>query len=405
MRRLTALSLALGLLASTALTPARADDMVKIGVLSDMGGPLSAITGPGAVIAAELAIEDFGGTVAGRKIELVQADHQNKADVGAAVAQEWLTSDGIDAIVDGAGSAVALAVQELARNEKKVFLITGASGSVLTGKACSPYGIHWSVDTYGLAQGTGKLAVQDVGKSWFFLTADYAFGHALEADASKVVQAAGGTVVGHVLHPFNTPDFSSFLLQAQASGAAVIGMAHGAGDLINAVKQAHEFGVGAPGSGQSLVGLLVFITDVNSIGLEAAQGLTVTNTFYWDMNDETRAFAERFKARSGGQPPTMMQAGSYGAVLHYLKAVEATGTDDADTVLAKMREMPINDVYTKNGSIRADGRVLRDYYLWRVKSPAESKGSWDYLTLVGSLPAEEAARPLGESECPLVKSN
>lgn len=399
--RLAALPLALGLLA----TPALADDVVKIGVLTDMAGPLSDITGPGAVIAAELAAEDFGGKVAGRTIEIVRADHQNKADVGAAIAQEWLTSDGVDVIADGAGSAVALAVQELAKQQKKIFLITGASGSVLTGKGCSPYGIHWSVDTYGLAQGTGKLAVQQVGKTWFFLTADYAFGHALEADTTAVVQKAGGTVIGHVLHPFNTPDFSSFLLQAQASGAQVIGMAHGAGDLINAVKQAHEFGVGAAGSGQSLVGLLVFITDVNSIGLDAAQGLTVTNTFYWDMNDETRAFAERFKAKSGGKPPTMMQAGTYGAVLHYLKAVEAAGTDDSDTVLAKMREMPINDVYTKNGSIREDGRVLRDYYLWRVKSPEESKGPWDFLTLIGTLPAEEAARPLSESECPLVKKS
>ena len=391
--------MALGLLAG----PALADDTIKIGVLSDMAGPLSAVTGPGAVIAAELAVEDFGGMVAGKKIEIVQGDHQNKADVGAAIAQEWLTNDNVDVILDGAGSAVALAVQEIARNEKKIFLITGASGSVLTDKACSPYGIHWSVDTYGLAQGTGKLAVKEVGKTWYFLTADYAFGHALEADTTKVVEAAGGKVIGHVLHPFNTPDFSSFLIQAQSSGAEVIGMAHGAGDLINAVKQAHEFGVGAPGSGQHLVGLLVFEPDIHSIGLEAAQGLTVTSTFYWDMNPEVRAFSERFMAKSGGQPPTMMQAGSYGAVLHYLKAVEATGTDDSDTVLAKMRATPINDVYTKDGYIREDGRVMRDYYLWRVKSPAESKGDWDFLTLLGTLPAEEAARPVADSQCPLFK--
>lgn len=395
------LPLVLGLLAA----PALADDVVRIGVLTDMNGPLADIVGPGAVLATELAVEDFGGVVAGKRIEVLQADHQNKADVGAAVAQKWLTNDGVDVIVDGAGSAVALAIQELARSERKIFLITGASGSVMTGKACSPYGIHWSVDTYGLAQGTGKLAVEQIGKSWYFLTADYAFGHALESDTRKVVEEAGGTVVGAVLHPFNTADFSSFLLQAQASGAEVIGMAHGAGDLINAVKQAHEFGVGAPGSGQSLVGLLVFISDVNAIGLDAAQGLTVTNTFYWDMNDETRAFAERFKARSGGKPPTMMQAGSYGAVLHYLKAIEAAGTDDSDTVLAAMREIPINDVYTKNGSIREDGRVMRDYYLWRVKSPEASSGPWDFLELIATLPAEAAARPLSESDCPLVTQN
>ena len=394
--RLAGLTLALGLLAG----PALADDTIKIGVLSDMAGPLSAVTGPGAVIAAELAVEDFGGMVAGKKIEIVQGDHQNKADVGAAIAQEWLTNDNVDVILDGAGSAVALAVQEIARNEKKIFLITGASGSVLTDKACSPYGIHWTYDTYALAHGTGKTMVEQGGDTWFFITADYAFGHALQRDTTAFIEEGGGKVLGSVLAPFPNQDFSSFLLQAQSSGAKIIGLANAGGDTINAIKQAAEFGIVE--AGQKLAGLLIFITDIHSLGLQVAQGVVLTTGFYWDMDDKTREWSKRFFEKHGAMP-SMTQAGVYSSTMHYLKAVEAAGTDEALAVAAKMRELPIDDFFARNGKLREDGRMVHDMYLMQVKSPDESKYPWDYYKLLATIPADEAFRPLSESECPLVK--
>ena len=376
------------------------DDIVKIGVLSDMSSLYSDIAGPGSVVAAQMAVKDFGGKVAGKPIEIISADHLNKADVGSAIARQWFDQDHVDVIVDVPTSSIALSVQDIAKEKGKVFLISGAASSDLTGKACSPTGVHWTYDTYALAHGTGGALVKQGGDSWFFLTADYAFGHALENDTSAVVKAAGGKVLGAVNVPLNTPDFSSFLLQAQASKAKVIGLANAGGDTINSIKQASEFGIVA--GGQRLAGLLVFISDVNSLGLATAQGLVLTESFYWDQNDETRAWAKRFTAESK-KVPTMVQAGVYGAVTHYLKAIEATKSDDGKTVVAKMRELPINDFMTKNGKLREDGRVERDMYLFQVKTPGESKYQYDYYKQLATIPAAEAFRPLGESACPLIK--
>jgi branched-chain amino acid transport system substrate-binding protein len=376
------------------------DDVVKIGVLSDMSSLYSDIAGPGSVIAAKMAVADFGGKVAGKPIEIISADHLNKPDVGSAIARQWIDQDHVDVIVDVPTSSIALAVQDVTKEKGKVFLISGAASSDLTGKSCSPTGVHWTYDTYALAHGTGGALVKQGGDSWFFLTADYAFGHALENDTAAVVKAAGGKVLGAVNVPLNTPDFSSFLLQAQASKAKVIGLANAGGDTINSIKQASEFGIVA--GGQRLAGLLVFISDVNSLGLATAQGLVLTESFYWDQNDETRAWAKRFTAESK-KVPTMVQAGVYGAVTHYLKAIEATKSDDGKTVVAKMRELPINDFMTKNGKLREDGRVERDMYLFQVKAPGESKYQYDYYKQLATIPAAEAFRPLGESACPLIK--
>ncbi len=376
------------------------DDIVKIGVLSDMSSLYSDIAGQGSVIAAKMAVADFGGKVAGKPIEIISADHLNKPDVGSAIARQWIDQDHVDAIVDVPTSSVALAVQDVTKEKGKVFLISGAASSDLTGKSCSPTGVHWTYDTYALAHGTGGALVKQGGDSWFFLTADYAFGHALENDTSAVVKAAGGKVLGAVNVPLNTPDFSSFLLQAQTSKAKVIGLANAGGDTINSIKQAAEFGIVA--GGQRLAGLLVFISDVNSLGLATAQGLVLTESFYWDQNDETRAWAKRFTTESK-KVPTMVQAGVYGAVTHYLKAIEAAKTDEGKTVVAKMRELPINDFMTKNGQLREDGRVVRDMYLFQVKAPDESKYKFDYYKQLATIPAAEAFRPLGESACPLVK--
>src|SRR5882762_2286187 len=382
-------SAALSILAAQAQI---SDDVVKIGVLNDMSGLYADLGGQGSVEAARMAIADFGGAVNGKKIELISADHQNKPDVGSAIATQWIDNDGVDAIVDVPTSSVALAVQQIARNKSKVFLISGAASSDLTGKACSPTSVHWTYDTVALANGTGSAVVKAGGDTWFFLTADYAFGHALERDTAKVVEASGGKVLGKVRAPLNTADFSSFLLQAQAANAG--------GDTINSIKQAGEFGVVE--GGQKLAGLLVFISDIHSLGLPAAHGLQLTEAFYWDQNDQTRAWSKRFFDKMKRQP-SMVQAGVYGAVTHYLNAIRATGSDDGLTVVKQMKDTPVNDFMTKNGKIREDGRLVRDMFLFEVKAPSESKGAWDYYKQIAVIPGEEAFKLPGPNECPLVK--
>ena len=375
-------------------------DVVKIGVLNDMSSLYADISGPGSVEAARMAIADFGGTVNGKKIELISADHQNKPDIGSAIATQWFDNDGVDVIVDVPTSSVALAVQEVARNKGKVFLISGAAASDLTGKACSPTSVHWTYDTVALANGTGSAVVKAGGDTWFFITADYAFGHALERDTAKVVEDNGGKVLGKVRAPLNTPDFSSFLLQAQSSKAKIIGLANAGGDTINSIKQAAEFGIVE--GGQKLAGLLVFITDINSLGLQTANGLQLTEAFYWDQNDGTRTWSKRFMDKMKRQP-TMVQAGVYGAIMHYLAAIKATGSDDGLTVVKQMKATPVNDFMTKNGKIREDGTLVRDMYLFEVKKPAESKGPWDYYKQIATIPGEQAFKRPSGNECPLVK--
>jgi branched-chain amino acid transport system substrate-binding protein len=376
------------------------DDTVKIGVMNDMSGLYADISGQGSVEAARMAIADFGGTVNGKKIELVSADHQNKPDVGGAIARQWYDNDKVDAIVDVPTSSVALAVQDVARERKKVFLISGAASSDLTGKACSPTGIHWTYDTVALANGTGSAVVKAGGDTWFFITADYAFGHALERDTAAVVTANNGKVLGQVRVPLNTPDFSSYLLQAQASKAKIVGLANAGGDTINSIKQSAEFGLVE--GGQKMAGLLVFVTDIHSLGLKTANGLQLTEAFYWDQTDETRAWSKRFMEKIN-HAPTMVQAGVYGAVMHYLNAIKAIGSDDGLTVVKKMKETPINDFMTKNGKILDNGRVIRDMYLFEVKKPADSKGPWDYYKQISTIPGEQAFKRPGGNECPLVK--
>ena len=403
MKRKVSALLVAGVLASLAAAPGVAnaqvsDDVVKIGVLNDMSGLYADIAGPGSVLAAQMAVEDFGKSL---KVEIVSADHQNKPDVGASIARQWFDTEKVDVIVDVPTSSVALAINEIAREKKKAFLNSGAATSDLTGKNCSPNTVHWTYDTWMLAHGTGSAIVKTGGDSWFFLTADYAFGHALERDTEAVVKKGGGKVVGKVRHPLNTQDFSSFLLQAQASKAKIIGLANAGGDTINSIKQASEFGITQ--SGQNLAGLLVFLTDVHGLGLQIAQGLILTETFYWDLNDSTRAWTKRFVEKSGGKYPTMVHAGVYGAVLHYLKAVEASKTDDGTKTIAKMKEMPTDDPLFGKGTIRADGRKIHPAYLFEVKKPAESKGPYDYYKLRTTIPADQAFRPLAEGNCPLVK--
>jgi branched-chain amino acid transport system substrate-binding protein len=376
--------------------------VVKIGVLDDMSGLYADIQGPGDTVAVRMAVEDFGGTVLGAPIEVVDADLQNKADVGAAIARRWYDTEKVDAILGLGNSSVALAVHGIAREKKKIDIVTSAASTDLTGKSCSPTGLHWVYDTFALANGTANAIVKLGGDSWFFITADYAFGHSLQRDASAIVTKSGGKVVGAVRAPLNTADFSSFLLQAQGSGSKVIGLANAGGDTINAVKQAAEFGITERGQ-QQLAGLLVLITDIHSLGLKTAQGLLFTEAYYWDQNDETRAFAKRFAARHGGKPPTMFQAGIYSAAMHYLKAIKAAGTDEAEKVIAEMKKLPVNDFMTKDGKIRDDGRMMRDMYLLQAKKPSESKSEWDLMNVVAMIPAEQAFRTLDESECPLVK--
>ena len=391
---------AFGLLAGTA-NAQLSGDVVRLGVLNDQSGLYADIGGQGSVTAARMAVEDFGGTVLGKPIEVVFADHQNKPDVGSNITRQWIDQDGVDVIVDVPTSSVALAVQAITKEKERIFLMSGPASSDLTGKACSPFGFQWTYDTYALANGTGGAMVKQGGDSWFFLTSDYAFGHALERDTSTAVKEAGGKVLGAVRHPLNNSDFSSFLLQAQGSGAKVIGLANAGGDTINSIKQASEFGITQ--SGQSLAGLLVFISDVHSLGLKTSQGLVITTAFYWDQNDETRAFSKRFAEKMGGRVPSMTQAGVYSEVAHYLKAVKAAGTDDAKKVADQMRSMPINDFMTKDGKIREDGRIIRDMYLVQVKKPEESKGPYDYYNILRTIPGEQAYRPLDKGDCPLVK--
>jgi branched-chain amino acid transport system substrate-binding protein len=377
------------------------DGVVRIGVMNDMSGLYADISGPGAIVAARMAVEDFGAAEKGLKVEVIGADHQNKPDLGSSIARKWLDTDQVDVIVDVPTSSVALAINEIVRERNKVFLISGAASSDLTGAKCSPNSVHWTYDTWALANGTGKVAVKIGGDSWFFVTADYAFGHALERDTAAVVEANGGKVVGRVRHPLNTSDFSSFLLQAQASKAKIIGLANAGGDTINAIKQAAEFGV-AQGR-QNIAGLLVFINDVNALGLRTAQGLMLTEAFYWDRDDATRAFAKRFAPQYKGNMPSMVQAGVYAAVLHYLKAVEALKSDaDGRAVVARMKEVPTEDSLFGKGTIRADGRKVHDMFLFEVKKPEESKYPWDYFKLRATIPAAEAFRPLKEGGCPLV---
>jgi len=377
------------------------DNVIKIGVLNDQSSLYADLAGQGSVVAARMAVEDFGADKKGMKVEIVSADHQNKPDVGSSITRQWIDVDKVDVIVDVPNSGVALAVNQIVRDKGKAFLVSGAATADLTGKACSPNTIHWTYDTWALANGTGNAIVKTGGDTWFFLTADYAFGHALERDTEAVVTKAGGKVIGKVRHPLNTQDFSSFLLQAQASKAKIIGLANAGGDTTNAIKQAAEFGIVR--GGQNLAGLLVFITDVHALGLDKAQGLILTETFYWDSNDRTRAFAKRFAERNRQIYPTMVHAGVYSSVLHYLKAVEALKSDDGTRVIAKMKEMPTDDPLFGKGSIRVDGRKIHPAYLFEVKKPSESKGAWDYYKLRSTIPADQAFRPLDQGDCPLVK--
>jgi branched-chain amino acid transport system substrate-binding protein len=374
------------------------DGVVKIAVLTDMSGLYSDLGGPGSVAAAQIAIDEFGGKVLGAPIQLVSADHQNKADIGANKAREWFDTQQVDLIVDVPNSSVALAVSKVANEKHKLFIVDNAGTSRLTNEDCNPYTIHYVYDTYATGGVTGRAVVQHGGNSWFFITADYAFGHSLQDDTTRAVKAAGGQVLGSVLHPLNAPDFSSYLLQAQSSKAKVIGLANAGGDTINAIKTAAEFGIS---KNQMLAGLLVFITDINSLTLPVTQGMYVAEGYYWDLNDDTRRFGKKYFAKMH-KMPTMSQAGVYSSVLEYLRAVQASGTDDADTVIKKLKEMTLNDDFVKGGKIRADGRMVHEFYLFQVKSPSESKYAWDYYKLISKIPGDEAFQPLSQSRCPLI---
>ena len=378
------------------------DGVVKIGVLTDMSGVYADLSGPGSLAAAKMAVEDFQkSNKPSFKIEVVSADHQNKPDVGSAIARTWYDVDKVDAIFDVPTSSVALAVNQITREKGKAHINSTGGTSDLTGKACTPNTVHWTYDTWMLANGTGTAMTKAGGDSWFFLTADYAFGHALERDTSAAVVKAGGKVLGAVRTPFPATDFSSFLLQAQQSKAKVIGLANAGGDTINSIKQAAEFGIVK--GGQKLAGLLMFLTDVHSLGLNTAQGLNFTVTFYWDMNDQTRAWTKRFNAATGGKYPTMVQAGVYASVLHYLKAVQSINSDDGTKAVAEMKKLPTDDPLFGKGMIRADGRKIHPAYLVEVKKPSESKGPWDLLKVVATIPADQAFRPIDQGDCPLVK--
>jgi branched-chain amino acid transport system substrate-binding protein len=402
MKRTRNMMVAAALVASGAAHAQYSDGVIKIGVLTDMSSLYSDLGGAGSVAAAKLAVEDFGAAAKGMKVEIVSGDHQNKPDVGSALAGSWFDVDKVDVIVDVPNSGVALAVSEVARLKNKVFLVSGAASSDLTGPKCNANTIHWTYDTWNLANGTGKAMVKTGGDTWFFLTADYAFGQALERDTAAVVEANGGKVVGKVRVPLNTNDFSSFLLQAQSSRAKVIGLANAGGDTINSIKQAAEFGIVK--GGQSLAGLLVFASDIAALGLPNAQGLVLTETWYWDMTDANRAWTKRWQAARPGKFPTMNHAGVYSAIIHYLKAVEALKTDgDGKTVVAKMKEIPTDDPLFGKGVIRVDGRKIHDAYLFEVKKPAESKYPGDFYKTRATTPAAEAFRPLKDDGCPLVQ--
>lgn len=382
-------------------SPANSQTSVKIGVLTDISGPYADLSGQGSIIGTQLAVEEFKAQHKDISVEVISADHQNKPDIGGAIARKWFDQEGVDAIIDVANSGVALAVSQIAKDKDKVLLGTGPATSDLTGKACSPNTVHWTYDTYALSHGTGGALVKTGGDSWFFLTADYAFGQALERDTSAVVVAQGGKVAGSVRHPLNTSDFSSFLLQAQAAKTKVIGLANAGADTINAIKQASEFGIT---ENTKLAALLFFITDVHSLGLKASHGLVLTEAYYWDLNDGTRAFAKKFAEKAPGRVPSQIHAGAYSATLHYLKAIAAvSGNKSGATVVSEMKKLSTSDAAFGEGSVREDGRQLHDMYLFEVKKPAESKGAWDYYKLLAKIPANDAFRPLSESTCPFVK--
>jgi branched-chain amino acid transport system substrate-binding protein len=405
-RALAALALTTSLvLAGSALAQGKLDKVIKVGSLGDQSSLYADIGGPGSVVTAQMAIEDSGLLAKGWKIDLITADHQNKPDIGTNIAKQWIDVEKVDVVVDLASSGVGLAVANVAKEKNIVNLNSGSASSDLTGLQCSPNTVHWVYDTYMLANGTGKALVKSGGDSWFFLTADYAFGMALERDTAAVVKANGGQVLGGVKHPLNNADFSSFLLQAQSSKAKIIGLANAGGDTTNSIKQAAEFGIVA--GGQKLAGMLMFITDVHALGLNVSQGLNFTETFYWDMNDKTRAFTKRFNEKYKKSPPTMVHAGVYSSLIHYFKALEALGGNphDGAAVVAKMKEMPTDDPLFGAGSIRADGRKIHPAYLFEVKKPAESKYPWDYYKLVATIPADEAFIPLEKSVCPMVKKS
>jgi branched-chain amino acid transport system substrate-binding protein len=403
-QQLSALFLSTALSVAVATGAFAQDKTIKIGVLTDNSGLYSDLGGAGSTLAAQMAVEDSGLAAKGWKIDVISADHQNKPDIGTSIARQWIDVEKVDIFMDVLNSGVALAVNNVVKEKNAIMINTGAASSDLTNAQCSPNTIHWVYDTYMLANSTGQALVKAGGNSWYFLTADYAFGHALERDTAAVVTKSGGKVIGAVRHPLNTADFSSFLLQAQASKAKIIGMANAGGDTTNTIKQAAEFGIVS--GGQKLAGLLLFITDVHSLGLKVAQGLNFTETFYWDLNDGTRAFAKRFSEKTKNKAmPSMVQAGVYSGLVHYFKALEAMGGNphDGAKVVAKMKEMPTDDALFGKGTIRVDGRKLHPAYLFEVKKPEESKGPWDYYKLVGTTPGDQAFRPLSESACPLVK--
>lgn len=399
-RTVAAATVALSLTMGGAALAQQSDAPLKIGVLADFSSVYSDIGGQGNVEATKIAIEEFGGSMFGKPIEMISADAQNKPDVAAALARKWYGNDSVDMIIDLPTSATALAAMEMSKQFEKVMIITDAASSDITGKSCSPYTAHWTYDTYGNAQTVGSAIVKQGGDSWFFITADYLFGHSIERDVSAVVKAAGGKILGSARHPLNNADFSSFLLQAQASKAKIVGLANGGGDTINTIKQAAEFGIVA--GGQKLAGIVMFISDIHSLGLKMAQGLIITEAYYWDQNDRTRAFGKKFFERMK-RMPTMNQAATYSATLHYLKAVKAAGTRETKTVLAKMREMPVRDAFTDNGYLREDGRMVHSMLLLEVKKPEESKYPWDYYKILAEVPGDQVFRPMKDGGCPLIK--
>lgn len=391
--------LALGLATSAQAQSKISGDTIKIGIITDISGLYSDIGGNGSVEAIRMAIADAGGTIGGKKIELLFADHQNKADVASSKAREWFDTQGVDMLIGGTNSATALAMAKVAEEKKKIFIPVGAGSARLTNEACSPYTIHYAYDTVAMAKGTGATMVKTVGKNWYFLTADYAFGQSLQDDTATVVKANGGTVVGSVKHPLSASDFSSFLLQAQNSKAQILGLANAGGDTINAIKAANEFGITKT---MKMAGLLMFINDIHALGLKNTEGMYLTDAWYWNQNPEAREWSRRFFEKVK-RMPSMVQAGDYSATASYLKAVKATGTDDADTVMKWLKSNKINDMFAKNGYIREDGRMIHDMYLMQVKSQAESKEPWDYMKLVSTIPGEQAFTTRAESRCNLIK--
>ncbi|MBN8975581.1 MAG: ABC transporter substrate-binding protein [Xanthobacteraceae bacterium] len=399
-RAIVAATLSVSLLTGGAALAQQSDQPLKIGVMTDFGSVYSDIGGAGNVEGAKMAIEEFGGTMFGKPIELVTADPQMKADIAANIARKWYEAENVDMIIDLPTSATALAAMEMSKRYEKIMIITDAASSDITGKSCSPYTAHWTYDTYSNAHTVGSAVVKQGGDSWFFITADYLFGHSIERDVSDVVKAAGGKILGSARHPLNTSDFSSFLLQAQASKAKIVGLANAGGDTINAIKQAAEFGIVA--GGQKLAGIVMFISDIHSLGLKMSQGLIITEAYYWDQNERTRAFGKKFFERMK-RMPSMNQAATYSGTLHYLKAVKAAGTRDTKTVLAKMREMPVRDAFTDNGYLREDGRMVHSMLLLEVKKPEESKYPWDYYKILAEVPGDQVFRPMKDGGCPLIK--